>query len=258
MTATVMLIAAWLAGADPARPGADSPYLSPKLAGLMDAVTLHLSFDRGSMLPDMAEGDPHPPRISGTHDKRSAGPQFAPGLIGQALVLGSGVGSYSRPANVLLEKRGALACWVRPEGWRRPDDRNVVFAMTSNAAFYLERQGPLAGPDGAVRRHETVLYLARDAGRLLSISAPATWEDGRWYLLVANWSWPTFELSVNGEPFQGRATSGVPPEGTFGALVVGDAGAGPRGLLDELMAFRRPLGLDEVRLLWGLRDAARK
>jgi hypothetical protein len=174
-------------------------------------------------------------------------------LIGQALVLGTGLASYSRVGNVLLEKRGALALWVRPEDWQRPSDRNVVFAMTSNSSFYLERQGPLLGPDQRMLRHESVLYLAKDAGHLLSVADGSPWQNGRWYLLVANWSWPTFELSVDAQPFAGIALSGVPKPGTFGALVVGDAGGTPRGLLDEVLAFRRPLTLDEVRLLWRLK-----
>ena len=60
------------------------------------------------------------------------------------------------------------------------------------------------------------------------------------------------ELSVNGEPFQVRALSDVPEAESFGDLVLGDRGGKPRGLLDEVLAFRRPLTLEEVRLLWKL------
>ena len=39
---------------------------------------------------------------------------------------------------------------------------------------------------------------------------------------------------------------------TFGNLILGDRSGQPRGLLDEVFAFRRPLALDEVQLLWKL------
>jgi hypothetical protein len=181
----------------------DSPYLRPALAGLMEAVTFHLSFDRQTMTPDMAEGDQYQPRLMGSQDRSSPRPEFAKGLIGQALVLGMGVGVYPRVGNVLLERRGALACWIRPEDWQRPNDGNVVFTMTSNASFYLEREGPRLGPDKRVIAHETVLYLAKQEGRMFTLADYSRWENGRWYLVVANWTWPTFELSVNGRPAPG-------------------------------------------------------
>lgn len=231
----------------------ESPYRRPEFARLMDAVTFHASFDRGSMMPDMAEGEPYAPQVRGSHDKSSPAPRFAPGLAGQALVLGSGAAIYPRAGNVLLERRGALACWVRPEGWERPNDRNVVFVMTSNASFYLERQGPLEGTDGRVRRHEGVLYIARQDDRMVSVTAHEPWQNGRWYLLVANWTWPTFQLSVDGEPVGAKSLAGMPKPDAFGALVVGDSGAGARGLLDEVMAFRRPLSQEEAMLLLRLK-----
>jgi hypothetical protein len=251
--ALALLLSITASTACAAGPAPQSPYLRPEFRRLMDAVTLQVSFDAGTMTPDMAEGPKYAPQLVRSRDPSASGPRFAPGLIGQALVLGSGAAIYPRSGNVLLENRGALAFWVRPEGWQRPDDGNTVFTMTTDAGFYVERQGPARDPQGRVRCHEAVLYLARDEGqRLVNISCPRPWENGRWYLVVVNWSWPTFELSVNGEPFSGRGLSGVPKEGSFGGLVVGNRGA-PRGLLDEFMAFRRPLKIEEVRLLWSLR-----
>lgn len=243
-------------GAEPAPK--ESPYLAPEFRRLMDAVTLHVSFDRGSVTPDMAEGENYAPKVSGTTKDRQATPQFAPGLLGQALVLGSGNAVYPRAGNVLLGKRGALALWVKPDGWQRPRDGNCVFAMTTNSTFYLERQGPDVDAEGRVRRHETVLYLAgAPKKRLFNIGVWAPWENGRWYLLVANWSWPTFELSVNGQPFEVQSVSDALDDAGFGDLVVGQNGGPSRGLLDEVMAFRRPLTLEEARLLDSLRQQAR-
>jgi hypothetical protein len=229
------------------------PYLDPKLDRLMDAVTFHVGFDTG-MMPEMAEGLSQAPKVFGPHPDPAGQPQFAEGLVGKALLLGTGGAVYPRAGNVLLEKRGALALWVRPENWQRPRDGNCVFAMSTRATFYLERQGPDRDADGRVRRHEGILYIARGSGpRSTTLNGGSDWQNGRWYLLVANWSWPTMELSVNGEPFQVRALSEVPHAESFGDLVLGDRGGHPRGLLDEVLAFRRPLTLDEVRLLWELR-----
>jgi hypothetical protein len=219
----------------------------------MDAVTFRVTFDQGSMNPDMAEGPKYAPSVYGSQGERHREPQFAPGLLGQALVLGTGGAVYPREGNVLLEKRGAIAMWVKPEGWQRPNDGNCVFAMTSNATFYLQRQGPLVDDDGRVRRHEAVMYLARPPEvRSATLTAPSAWENGRWYLLVANWSWPTMELSIDGQPFDVGSLSGMPAEATFGGLVIGDRSGERRGLLDELIAFRRPLTLEEVQLLYQL------
>jgi len=238
------------AGAEEERPAC--VYLRPELARLMDAVTFHVSFDRDSMVPDMAEGPAWTPKLSGSYDKSSPGPQFAAGLIGRALVLGSGRAAYPRPGNVPLEQRGAVAFWIKPQGWTRPSDRNVTFVMTSNATFYLQRQGPMLGPDNKVLRHEGIQYLARDGDRLANVTGDHEWANDRWYLVVANWSWPAFELSINARPFAGKALTGVPKESLFADLAVGDAGASPRGLLDELFVFRRPLTIEEVQLLWKL------
>jgi len=254
------LMPLFAAAAEPtsnARPLPDWPYLEPGLGQLMDAVTLHVSFDAGTAVPDMAAGDDdYAPQLLGGRNN-NAGPQFAPGLVGQAMVLGSGGAVYPQRGNVTLENRGALALWIKPLDWQRPNDGNTVFAMTTNATFYLQRQGPLRGDDGKVVRHEGVQYLARTSGgRLANLVAGSEWENGRWYLLVANWSWPSFALSVNAEPFQSKSLSAAPTGEDFGNLRIGDGGP-PRGLIDEVLAFRRPLEIDEVKLLYRLGERSR-
>jgi len=250
--AVLVGVSALAMAAEPAGP--TSPYFRPEFRRLMDAVTLHVSFDRGSMMPDMAEGASYAPKIFGARRDRSKTPEFAKGLVGQALVLGSGYAVYPRAGNVLLGKRGALALWIRPENWQRPRDGNCVFAMTTNSTFYLERQGPDVDADGRVRRHESVLYLAgAPKKRLFNVAVGPAWENGRWHLLVANWSWPTFELSVDGRPFDIQSIPDALEDAGFGDLALGDASGQARGLLDEVMAFRRPLTLEEAKLLHSLR-----
>jgi len=247
----VVLAAAFLLGWPEPLPAAESPYLRPEFQRLMDAVTLHLSFDRDSLVPDLAEGDEYRPAVSPASWNVTPGLQFADGLLGRALVLGSGCAVYPRAGNVTLEQRGAVAMWIQPQNWQRPRDGNCVFLMTGNSTFYLERQGPDLDDQGRVRRQEGILYLTLVPGmRSATIDGGGDWQNGQWYLLVANWSWPTLELSVNGRPFAVQSLSQPPAEGVFGNLVVGDRGGAARGLIDEVFAFRRPLTLEEVQLLW--------
>ena len=232
------------------------PYAAPAFQRLMNAVTMHVSFDADSMQADMAEGPDYAPSVFVSRKKEWPKPQFDDGLVGRSLKLGTGGALYPRTGNVLLEKRGAVAVWIQPQNWQRPRDGNCVFTMTSNASFYLERQGPDIDDDGRVRRHEGILYIAKvRESRSVTLNGGSDWQNDRWYLLVANWSWPTMELSVNGQPFKVRSLSKTPTAETFGNLVLGDRSGELRGLLDEFFAFRRPLALDEVQLLWGLRSS---
>jgi len=216
----------------------------------METVTLHVSFDADSMIPEMAEGPKYAPNVFGTWDNRTRVPQFADGLVGRALVLGTGGAVYPRVGNLLLEKRGAVALWIRPENWQRPRDGNCVFAMTTNSAFYLERQGADRDKDGRVLRQEGILYLIFPGRGGATLGGGSEWPNGRWHLLVANWSWPTIELSVNGGPFEVASLSTSPGKDAFGDLVLGDRAGNARGLLDEFFAFRRPVTREEAQVLY--------
>jgi len=254
MFSVTILLGLLTSGEADATPASDSPYLRPEFRRLMDAVTFHVSFDAEHMRPDMAEGPSFDPSVFTSREREFPRPQFADGLVGRALVLGTGGAVYPRVGNVPLENRGSIAVWIQPQNWQRPRDGNCVFTMTSNATFYLERQGPDIDDDGRVRRHEGILYIANlKPARTMTINGGADWKNDQWYLLVANWSWPTMELSVNGGPFKVRSLSRVPGEGAFGNLVLGDRAGKERGLIDEFFAFRRPLSQGEVQLLWQLR-----
>ena len=187
------------------------PYLREEFRPLMEAVTLHVGFDSDTLAPDMAEGAVYEPRVFASAG--GAAPQFAAGLIGRALVLGTGGAVYPRRKRALGEPRGDRD--VDPaSAVATSAGRQRVFTMTSNARFYLERQGPNVDADGRVRRHEGILYLAFLSGvRGATLDGGGAWENGQWYLLVANWSWPTMELSVNGQPFAVRRGGRRPARG---------------------------------------------
>lgn len=249
LLATAGSTAAQVVGSLPQRP--QDPYSLSQLEPVMDALTFRLSFDSETILPDMAAGKTYQPQVVGSYDGTHKAPAFAPGMVGKALVLGTGCGVYPRAGNLLLDQRGAVALWVKPLEWTRPNGSNVVFVMTSDAAFYLQRQGPMRGEDGKIKRHEHVQFLAKASKQQRQYTGlmGGRWENGSWYFLVANWAWPSMELSINGQPFSTKALSAKPDGSVFGNIVVGARG-GDAGLLDEVLFFRRPLALDEVKLLY--------
>ena len=77
-------------------------------------------------------------------------------------------------------------------------------------------------------------------------------ENGKWYLLVFNWSWPNFSLSLNGGPFRTQSLSHIP---TYIFEKVSSFRLGPKGnvtatLTDEVMIFNRPLDRSEAKAMY--------
>lgn len=234
-----------------ARPLPASPYLRPELATLMDAVTFHMSFDNNSMAPDMAAAaSGWEPRVSGSYTDKDARPEYATGLIGTALVLGTGVAVLTPKGNVDLAHQGAIALWVKPLEWNRPNGSNCTFVMSSRCMFYLQRQGPAVGKDNKILRHEHIQFLAKASKndkRFTGLTG-GVWKNHKWYFVAASWSWPNMTLSIDGSPLRTKALRGTPEDNLFGDIVIGARG-GDRALLDEVLFFKRPLSFEETRLL---------
>ncbi len=247
----LILVVALLAATSPCGaeepPGPwDDPWVAdPALRGLAGWITFRLTFDAESMLPEMAAGE-WAPQISGT-------PAFEPGVSGMALVAGDGSGRaiYPRGPNATMGTRGAVSLWICPVQWTRVNGGNTTFVMTSNASFYLQRQGPAHDAEGKLTRHEGVQYLIRGelTGNKTLMTDTTKWPNGEWRFVVANWAWPTFSWSINGGEFVGQSVKSNPDESYFGDLVVGATGGEPT-LIDELTIYRRPLTLEEARRLY--------
>lgn len=220
-----------------------NPYFAvPELRQLMEWATFQLTFDAASMTPDMAAGESKP-SINGT-------PQFAPGLRGQALVAGSGVGLYPRAGNATFDTQGAVALWVCPDGWTHVQGGNTTLVMTTNSSFYLQRQGPwIEGP--VLKRQEGLQFLlfSKTVGNGSLMFGTKGFPNGQWRLLVANWSWPTMSFSLDGGAFQSATVKGRPQPEEFGGIVVG-ANGGEKTLLDEVTFFRRPVSAAEAKVLY--------
>jgi len=66
-----------------------------------------------------------------------------------------------------------------------------------------------------------------------------------------NRSCPLMAMSTDGGPFAAKSPRGVPVRKLFGDFTIG-ALYGDKALLDEVIAFRRPLTRDEAGLLHGI------
>lgn len=221
----------------------------------MDAVTLRISFDNKSMLPDMAAGPKYVPTALGPYNKNTDPPAFEKGRVGSALVLGTGAGMYPNASNIDFAGRGAIVFWVKPLEWTRPNGSNIVFSMTAGSHFYLQRQGPMQSPEGKLLRGEGIQFLVKASGEQKQFTALmdySNWQNGHWYLVVANWAWPKMEWGINAGPFAANSLNDTPKKDLFGSLIIGAQG-GEKGLLDEVMVFNRPLNRDEAKLLFELR-----
>jgi len=224
------------------------PYRQPGVRELMSAVTFYLSFDEG-LMPDLAAGDKYTPKVHGNYARTHKRPALAPGLLGRALVLGTGSAMYPAQGNAALARRGAMAFWIRPEQWKRDKDGNCVF-IYAGRHFVVERQGPLPGPDGRPRRRACILCIGSGKGQKRATSIAASdLKSGVWHFFVVNWSWPRLELSIDAAAPMAKATAGPPPSNAFPWFSVGSRG-GSRALMDELLIFRRPLTPAEIQSLY--------
>jgi hypothetical protein len=246
LLAAVLSASAWPACAGPpADPRANPYFANPTLRALMGWVTFQLTFDGGSMVPDMAAGDP----------KFTPGgtPQFAPGIMGLALVAGgqSGNAIFPRELNGPFDTRGAISLWLCPVEWTHVNGGNTEFLMTTNASFYLQRQGPMHNAEGVVTRQEGMqfLMLSPVTGNNCLAFGTEGWPLGQWRLVVANWSWPTMSFSLDGGEFQSVSVKQNPTAANFGGILVGSSG-GEKTLMDELTIYRRPLTLEEARAVY--------
>jgi len=225
------------------------PYREPALRELMAAVTFYVSFDEG-LQPDLAAGKAYAPKIHGNYAKTRKQPEFVDGLLGRALVLGTGSAVYPTAGNAPFESRGAAAFWIKPLEWKSDKDGTSVFVLAGRHLI-VERQGPQSGPDGRVRRHAGILCIGRGEkiqGRASTIMAPDL-KNGEWYFIAVNWSWPRIEMSINGAAPHAKSTAGRPLADAFPRFNVGARG-GSRALMDELLIFKRPLTPAEVRRLY--------
>jgi hypothetical protein len=223
---------------------------NPALERFGNAITFYLSFD-GILRAELANGKPDPSPLN-------AEVKFFPGLYGQAVMLmGDGSQSihYAALDNVDLSKPGALALWTSPREWVRGDEEDYLWpanVMASGAQLLLGRQGRLLNP----RRRDDMLYLWAKVGETRNVTihggSSLDWKNGEWHLWVANWRSNSIEFSMDGGPLQRQDLPAWidPAASRAGHLFIAHQTPRFRYLLDELIAFNRPLDAEEIKWLY--------
>ena len=238
----------------------DSPYLAhPALAELTSELTFYVSFDQESLAPNIAAGEKGllttaaRPRKKKPKARAPSG-EYAPGIVGKALRLGSGVGRYATDGNIALTTCGSIALWVKPLEWHENGDGMIDFVGTPGRHFGIARSGKMVrARDGKKLSNEWVGGNARigpNKGRAnLPIFGRLT--NGEWHLIVYKWAWPTIGMSIDGQPFRTKSLPRIPADilGTVKSFYLGCRRSAPT-LMDEVMVFKRPLDASEAKLLF--------
>lgn len=238
-------LAAPVCRAQMADPGQDPWNTDPLLMALAERITFQVTYEGDSMVPVMAAGAWNP-AINGT-------PIFTDGPFGRCLQAGGGsaIATYPRGPNASLTTMGAVSLWVCPVEWTRVNGGNTVFTKCGASRFYIQRQGPGHDETGRLTRHENLQFLMLGdvtGNKSLAVST-INWPQGKWRLIVANWSMPTMSLSIDGGEFMTTTVREVPEDRYFGDLMVGGVN-GEVTLLDEVTFYRRPLSREEARHIY--------
>ena len=257
-----VLVAAGLPHCRAAASGTEFPYASPYLANaaiieLLSDVILFVSYDAGSMKPELAAGErdltrKHPPH--GADAKRAAPVgTYEPGILGKALRADSGAGQYAVQDNIRLHANGAIAFWLKPLDWTGSGN-SYFFLLPGGNKMGIMRQALLQDETGKIRRHERFSVYARrnpaDSRGAAGVWRGERFVENQWFLVVVNWAWPNVSMSVNGAPFDtGKSLTGFPEwKDTVESFYLGSRGGGPT-LMDEVMIFSRPLDVAEAKLI---------
>ncbi|MCC6578900.1 MAG: hypothetical protein IT440_00530 [Phycisphaeraceae bacterium] len=222
-------------------------------------MAFHLSFDDQTLQPEMAAG---PKGLIGVWPAYGAQAvsgktpgEYGPGIVGQALRTESCAGVYAMQGNITIRSSGSLAFWVKPLDWKNVNDNDTVFFSCQPPAgcMGVERQSAKVDEAGKVLSNEAMLgWIRKDVNMLnATVALYPAMKNQTWHLIVFNWAWPTFSMSIDGSPFVTVSLAGVPNEilVALNSFAIGSRGGAPT-LIDEVMIFRRPLEAAETRLLY--------
>lgn len=218
------------------------PLSSPELSGIMQDMTMYISYDDESLEPDSSIGENPLVRI----DKVPSGPVFEPGISGKALMLGSASGFYQTDRNVTIKSNGSAIFWVKPVGWSDKDVGNSTFLRLTSNDFFVLWQSPKAG-----KRNAALMFIAKNIGdkRGKNVYWADTLKNGQWHMFAINWEWPSFSMSIDGNKFVSKSLS---QSKKFKENLIINVGTrwGAKGLIDEVLFFSRPLSIQEVKKLY--------
>ena len=233
------------------------PGITPAVELLDLVMTFHCSFDFGIPHADIAAGKADPVRVEGDVT-------LVPGRYGQALLTGKGGArlAFEMHGNLTLPRPGAVSLWLSPHSWKMPDEtdqRGYLFFFNAGGArggaFMIERMGFST----KIRRADRLLAGFFNFPDIASVNsgsgASRKWRNGEWHLVVVNWDRNGFALSLDGSPFQRRefrrplTEEDFPKANRKRVFLLGYAG-GEQTLIDDFVAYRRPLTQNEARKLF--------
>jgi hypothetical protein len=229
---------------------------APATCASGNSVTFYQSYDNGTTL-DIAGGSKTP---RGSPAIIAASGLFGPGIHGDT----TSEVSYEDPTgtSISLAKPGSLSYWVKTDDGHIPMGFQV-FDGFSRVNFFAVDHGSIgAGVD-------VYFHIGNATGPQTIQTAPSwvplsSWaNDGRWHLVVINWSAPKIGVSVDGGPLALTDVDWMQGDHVFasgvGSLIyAGGTNVGPggyRGVGDEMIVLNRPMTTAEIQWYWGQRTA---
>ncbi len=241
-----LVLALALAGAAPCE--AESPEDA--------AIMVRLTFDGAHQDPERGVRAP-----AAIPDETSR----QPGRTGMALRLGGGGPAafrYLLDESPWARPEGAVSMWVKPVSWFDVADVEerglMVFCRLPlrRGALLIERQGLRKSPP--VRQDlliAGVFGVPEITNALVLPTNTSRWKNGDWHFVAVNWSRTGLACSLDGAEFQKTAfTRALQPDDGSGispSLELGGGNADPEEttLVDDVVLYRRPLSIEEVRRL---------
>lgn len=203
-------------------------------------VLLHIPLD-GSLEPNTAREQGKvvftPPA-----GQKQAKPEFAEGILGQALSIGSGCRvSYVAKAN-LRGDRGTLTFWARRIG-PKPDQRYTFhLAGWNNADRTWVRVYRWQWHTGVNMLH------GRGGSGDVGLQLPGDADDGAWHMFAFTWDGPKARGYLDGQTDARAERLDFPPGEPVQFWLGGGDGTGR--LIDDVTVFDEPLSTGEIKAMY--------
>jgi hypothetical protein len=218
-------------------------------AGLSQGLVAYYSFDQatGANLPDLSGNNNNATLVTGTGG--AGGYSFAPGKVGNALVLAAANSGYAAlPAGILADAcEATIAAWVNIKteanyqrvwdfGW----DETVYMYLTTSDAAGLPRFG---------------ISIAGNGNNEFGIDGKTALPVGEWHHLAVVLGPSSVDLYVDGQPAAASASIALRPAdlrstpNNYIGRSQFSADAYLNGAIDEFRVYDRALSPQEIQAL---------
>ena len=208
--------------------------VAPAWAGVPDPVRVYLPFD-GDVKPAVGGGAKAP------RTRKHKPPVFAPGLRGQALVVGGGIGHVSYVGPEYADpNRGTVSLWAQAVDWDSGELKGThFFNMPPHVFLYRYGRWP----------HTMSFYCKYpDYGWHKLYTGRLELPKGRWVHVAVTWLDRVVCLYADGQPVASHALWKPMTREHIQGLSFGAYGD-HRTLIDEFYVFNYPLGPAEIAAL---------